>query len=302
MTGILAEMPDIRRIEVGLKLREAKVHNGILYNIEAWSNVSDKDMDRLGQVDTAALRAIMGGGHSKCPQAFYFLEFGTLMVKHTVMIRRLMYHYNIVRRDNCETIRKIYLKQIECPSKGDWITLVRNDFTFMEEDFSEALINIQSMSKEQYNKHIKGKVSKAAFKEYIYLKEKCEKKLKYMKYTKFAIQPYLTSKKLSMEEKKLLFSLRSKCYPAKMNSRKQFKGNTQCSLKCRTDETQDHIFEHCDPIRTKIGHNIKLSEIYGTLDDQIRVVRTLLEIDRMRKTLKDKILPGGSVARTHVDT
>ena len=87
-----------------------------------------------------------------------------------------------------------------------------------------------------------------------------------------------------------------------MNSRKQFKGNTQCSLKCRTDETQDHIFEHCDTIRTKIGHNIKLSEIYGTLDDQIRVVRTLLEIDRMRKTLKDKILPGGSVARTHVDT
>ena len=93
-----------------------------------------------------------------------------------------------------------------------------------------------------YNKHIKGKVSEAAFKEYIYLKEKCEKKLKYVKYTKFAIQPYLTSKKLSMEEKKLLFSLRSKCYPAKMNYRKQFKGNTQCSLKCRTNETQDHIF------------------------------------------------------------
>ena len=106
MTGILAEMPDIRRIEVGLKLRGAKIHNGILYNIEAWPNVSDKDMDRLGQVDTAALRAIMGGGHSKCPPAFYFLEFGDTY-GHTVMIRRLMYHYNIVRRDNFETIRKI---------------------------------------------------------------------------------------------------------------------------------------------------------------------------------------------------
>ena len=32
MTGILAEMPNERRIEVGLKLREAKVHNGILSN------------------------------------------------------------------------------------------------------------------------------------------------------------------------------------------------------------------------------------------------------------------------------
>ena len=107
MTGILAEMPDVCRIEVGLKLREAKVHNGILYNIEAWSNVTDKDMDRLRQVDTAALRAIMAGGHYKCPQAFYFLEFGTLMVKHIIMVRRLMYHYHIVKRDDCETIKKV---------------------------------------------------------------------------------------------------------------------------------------------------------------------------------------------------
>ena len=80
MTGILAEMPDVRRIEVGLKLREAKVHNGSLFNSEAWSNVADKDIERVEQVDIAALRAIIGGGHSKCPKSFYFLEFATLMI------------------------------------------------------------------------------------------------------------------------------------------------------------------------------------------------------------------------------
>ena len=101
-----------------------------MYNSEAWSNIKDKDMDRLKQVDMAALRAIMGGPHSKCPKALHFLEFGTLMVKHIIMIRRFMCHYHISTREDCETIKKNYLKQIKSPSKGDWINLVETDFDF----------------------------------------------------------------------------------------------------------------------------------------------------------------------------
>jgi hypothetical protein len=166
----------------------------------------------------------MAGGHSKCPQAFYFLEFGTLMVKHTIMVRRLMYHYHIVTRDDCETMKKVYMKQIESPSKGEWIHSVRKDFAFIGEDFNESFNLILGSSKEAYNSYIKEKVASAAFKEYLYLKQKCEKKLKDLNYTVFNIQPYLISRKVSMEEKQLLYSLRSKCYPAKMNFRKLFKG------------------------------------------------------------------------------
>ena len=55
LKGIISELPEIRRVEIGLKLREAKVHNGILYNSEAWSNKSDVDIERLKQVSAAAL-------------------------------------------------------------------------------------------------------------------------------------------------------------------------------------------------------------------------------------------------------
>ena len=55
VTGILSELPQNCHIKIGMKLREAKIHNGILFNSEAWSNVSDADMERLEQVDTAAL-------------------------------------------------------------------------------------------------------------------------------------------------------------------------------------------------------------------------------------------------------
>ena len=39
-----------------------------------------------------------------------------------------------------------------------------------------------------------------------------------------------------------------------------------------------------------------------TLDEQILVVKLLSAIDKIRKSMKDNILPGGSVARTNVDT
>ena len=38
------------------------------------------------------------------------------------------------------------------------------------------------------------------------------------------------------------------------------------------------------------------------LGEQIKLVRTLVEIDSIRKSMKDNILPGGSAARTNVDT
>ena len=222
MKGILSEMPSDRRIEVGLKLREAKVHNGILYNSEAWSNLADKDMDKFEQVDMASIRALMDGGHSKCPKAFYFLEFGTLMVRHLVMIRRLMYHRHILTRDNTEIIKKIYMKQKVNACKGDWIKLIEKDFLFIEEEINEDWIS--RTGKDEYNSYIKEKVKVAAFNEYIQLKQKCKKKLKYIHYTDFSIQPYLKSNKISLQEKQLLWSLRSKCYPAKSNFSKMNRG------------------------------------------------------------------------------
>ena len=41
ITGILSEMPNSRKIEIGLKMRDAKLLNGMIYSSEAWSKISD---------------------------------------------------------------------------------------------------------------------------------------------------------------------------------------------------------------------------------------------------------------------
>jgi hypothetical protein len=190
ITAMLTAMPDKGKVQVGLKLREAKLLNGILYSIEAWNNMSDKEYERLEQVDMAALRALVGGGHSRCPKAFYYLEFGTLMVRHVIMIKRLSYHHHIITRDDSELIKKIYLKQKEDPLKGDWIHLIQKDYEFIQEDLNDDFL--KSIPKDIFLKQVKEKVTKAAFKSYLLLKETNKTKMKQLTYDKFQMQEYLS--------------------------------------------------------------------------------------------------------------
>jgi hypothetical protein len=301
LKGILSELPEIRRVEIGLKLREAKVHNGILFNSEAWSNVSDADMERLEQVSAAALRALVDG-HAKCSKAFYYLEFGVPMVRHIVMVRRIMYLHHIVTRQDSEMIKKVYLKQKQCANKGDWINIVQKDFEFIGEQIDEE--EMRNTPRETHRKKIKEKVGKAAFRQLLDMKQISQKKMGDLVYQKLEIQHYMTSSQFKLQEIKLLFSLRSKCYPAKMNFTKLTKGNLKCSFKCDSNETQDHIFEHCDPIKQRISYpfTVNLKHIYGSIEEQLNVIKMLIKIDSIRKLMREDILPGGYSARTPVDT
>ena len=71
-------------------------------------------------------------------------------------------------------------------------------------------------------------------------------------------------------EIKLLFALRSKCYSSKNNFKKINKGSLQCIFKCDQIETQNQVFEHCEPVLSKMSfkHTQKVENIYGSLTGQ----------------------------------
>ena len=101
--GILGEV-DMggQRMEAALLLRKAILTNRLLFSAEAWSNVTDKDIKRLEQVDTCLLKSLVKG-LSKTPVVFHHLENGTLMLRHILKINRLMYHYHLLNRGEEET-------------------------------------------------------------------------------------------------------------------------------------------------------------------------------------------------------
>ena len=109
--GMLGEVDTgTHRIEAGLILRKAILTSSLLFTAEAWHNVTDKEIKRLEQVDSALLRSLVKG-HSKTPVIFQHLEFGTLMLRHVVRMKGIMYHHHILSRNTNETIRKICMKQ-----------------------------------------------------------------------------------------------------------------------------------------------------------------------------------------------
>jgi hypothetical protein len=289
ITGILSELPHAQKVEVGLKLREVKIVNGMLYSTEAWSSLSDKELTRMEQVDLACLRSLVNG-HSKCSVAFVTLEFGLLQLRHRIMIRRIMYHHHILSRNDDELIKKVYSRQKEDSIKGDWIRSLQSDFEFIGEDINDQ--NIVRMSKNEYRSYIHKKIEQASFLYYLSLKEKCKKKFEDLKYDRLRTQDYLINGLFSQEEINLLFSLRSKSYGAKMNYKKMNRGDLKCVFQCDELETQLHIFENCRPIQNRLNFRstMKIQNIYGTVSQQKEAILVLLKIDNMRNLMKSEIL------------
>ena len=154
ISGILAVMPNIRKIEIGLKMREAKLLNGMLFSTEAWTSISGAELTRIEQVDMALLSSLVDG-HAKCSKAFILMEFGVLKIGHRITIRRLMFHHHIVTRDSKELIKKIYLKQKENCLKGDWYQTLEQDFQFIGVEIDDEQIG--KIPKSEYRKYIKKK-------------------------------------------------------------------------------------------------------------------------------------------------
>jgi hypothetical protein len=295
--GLLSEVSAGNfRTLIGLKLRETKLCNGSLYNGEAWSFISVRDMARLEQVDLSFLRGLTGS-HARTTSEFYYLELGILTFRHILTIRRLVYHHHILTRDSNETILKIYKNQKESHFKGDWYQTLLEDFRFIEEEKCDE--RICKFSKSDYTKYIKEKVEKAAFKSYILKKEIHKKKLGDLKYDRFQIQPYLNHKSFGKKEIQIMCLLRSKSHPAKNNFRKMNKNNLNCSLKCNSVETQNHIFENCKPILSKLKtpNPIQLSKIFGSIDDQCEVIDTIMNIEAIRKSMKENSYLGAQMPR-----
>ena len=140
-----------------------------------------------------------------------------MMLRHMLMVNRLMYHHHILSRGEEETIKKIYIKQREDPLKGDWFELLKRDFKFIGLEMDEK--DIAMTPKNEYKIKINKLFKQAAFEFMIKLKNGLSK-IENVIYETFSTQEYLKSKSFNSEERNLLYSLRSRSHPAKMNYKK----------------------------------------------------------------------------------
>ena len=204
--SILAEIPlGPYRVSVGLKLRDAMLLNGILFNSEIWYNVKEEEEKKLSEVDEYLLRSILGAP-SKTPKEALFLETGCIPIKFILKMRRAMYLHHILKRPPGELIRKFYEAQKCKPSKGDWSQTVAQNISEINLNLSDQ--KISQMSKYKFRKLLKKKIHIAAF-NYLMEKKQSHSKMSDIEYRDLTIQGYLKSDSgLTDEEKQFLVKFR----------------------------------------------------------------------------------------------
>ena len=274
---------------MGLKLRQAMLINGILFNSEVWHGVTDDHVKALEKVDEHLLRSLLQC-HAKTPLEFLFLETGSVPIRFIISSRRLIYLQTILRRDEEEITKRIFIEQQRNPCPGDYVKLIEKDFSQIKMIYEEHI----SLGP-NYKNIIKKKISETAF-NYLVNIQKGHSKVLDIFYEKYATQEYLKSTVFSNDEVCLLASLRSHTVrEIRYNFKNMYQNDANCPLKCwepvskPAPDDQEHILlcKRLDLETNTLARNkISYIDIYGDVSAQ-KCVTSLVrqKLDRREEIL-----------------
>ena len=243
ITEIMSIVNDIpfgeHQTEVALRLREAMLINGMLFNSESWHGVTKANIAALEVVDQSLLRAILNA-HRGTTNEFLYLETGTLPIRWIIAQRRINFLKHIMSRSENELLKKVFNAQKENPTKGDFVKLVDDDLKMIGLKYED----VESMSKLKLKSELRKRAQDGAFVE-LYQNLQKSTKVMHIKYIKLELQEYLKSK-MTKEERNTITAVRSKCLrDIKANFSSMYKVCKHCPLQC--DEvspkldSQEHI-------------------------------------------------------------
>ena len=161
----------------------------------------------------------------------------------------------------------------------------------VETDLSECGIalsedEVKNMKKDQFKNLVKQKIRNLSKDYLISLRTKHSKSDKLT--LENGMKKYLTSEKISLDEKKLLFAMQTRAVNVKTNNSGSYtKSNMHCRL-CKTsgeDESEIHLMT-CSQIISENNlkselENISYLDVFGTLDKQIAALKVWKKLFRV---------------------
>ena len=166
------------------------------------------------------------------------------------------------------------------PTKDDFINQIKGDCDDIGLEFDEEAF--KSLKKDRFKALVKNKLRNAA---HSYLLEKKEQLSKLENLSSdYSLKDYLSSHRLSILEKQLLFRLRTRMVDVKCNYPSMYKSDLSCSL-CDTNslENQEHILV-CPSLKVQSSTKIQYNDIFSEeTDKQIEAVKHWNNVLRIRK-------------------
>ena len=189
-------------IQIGLILRDSIFLSKMLLNSEVWHSLTKSQVEELEVINRILMRYTLKA-HSKTAIEWMYADTGRYNLKSLIQIRRLMYLWHILSRDDSELIHRIYNTQKVASSTGDWVRLVEAD----KEELGIGLTDeeIQGVSKEMFKTYIKKKSKINHFKHLNTLKSK-HSKSEFIECSDFKMAEYIEDPR-HKKETTTLFSM-----------------------------------------------------------------------------------------------
>ena len=272
--------------KIALILRESLLVSSMIYNSEAWYNVTNREMDLLETVDLQFLRKVLNAPRST-PKEMLYLETGCVPFREIIRKRRILFLHYILNESERSFMKKFLMKQIQTQKSKDWISQVITDFKLLGLDLT--IESIKEMKKARLKIIVNQAIKEKTFRDLVKKKESHSKVMNII-HERLEIQGYLKPNKLKMkmEEAQEIFRMRSRVADVKTNFKAKY-ASFECEVCKKEEETQKHVIE-CTEIN-------KGKQEYETLPDyeelfkrnvknQVLIARHFLENMKMRNKVK----------------
>ena len=225
----------IHTISVYILLHHAIFLASTLFNAQAWSNITERNMDKLSIMQMKFLKKSMNVRQAVA-NSFVCLELGVLPIENEMHKRQLSFLHHIIHLDKEDPVKKMWEYQKLLPNHNNWWNdvqklLLKYDIKLTEDD-------IKDITKETFKQKIKKAVVQVAFKE---LQRECQgkEKTKQLSYKELKAQSYITT--LYPNHSKIIFKCRSRTLSIKQHMKYKYGDDQSCRWCGICDESFQHI-------------------------------------------------------------
>lgn len=237
-------------LSVYLLLHNAIFISSVIFNSEAWSNVTEKNIATLTTIQLRYLKKMMDVRQATT-NAFMYLELGILPIKYEIHKRQLSFLHHIVNLSENDPVKMVWRHQTELPDHNNWWCGVKKLMENYSIEYDEE--EIKKMSKDRFKRKVRIVIRNKAFEEL--KKDNASKtKTKNIIYDKYETQQYIKS--MYPGAAKIILKCRAKTLKIKDHMRYKF---TEYS--CRWCGVSDETLEHV----VNCGHDEKIDNVEQAL-------------------------------------
>ena len=230
----------IHAIETLMLLYRSLFVQVVLYNAQAWTNMTKANLDSLQTVQLRYLKRIFHAP-SSTSNALTFLETGVLPMKYEIHVKQLAYLHHILSLRDDDPVKFTYNEQLKYPDAPNWANEIRQ--LRKQYNINDTDKEIRSTKKCSWKRMVKRKVRCKALddlnQEAVGLKQTAGKG----PYTELTRQEYIST--VSPRLARHIFHIRTGTIDLRGVRSYMYGENTLCRLCHEEDETVEHVVNNC---------------------------------------------------------